>query len=349
MFIHSVAHQTPETFIDQIAVEKLAEELFKNSSLDLDKYRPIFQNTEIDQRPILMPIEYYSKDKTFKEKNDLFFEKALELSEKSIRKCLEQEKISPEEIGVFILVTSSGFVTPTLDATLIDKLQLSTDALRLPLTGLGCCGGAYSLARAMEYSKIFPNKKILITTVETCTLTFRPSDKRTANLVALSLFSDGASSMVVSSIPKKNSIQVLNSKSRKWRNSLDVMGWEVANDGLQVIFDKSIPALILKYFKEFYEEFLNENGLNHKEMKHFLYHPGGMKVLKAFARCLEIELEQLKYSHKILKNFGNLSSPTIFFVIEEFLKQKEFKLGEIGTMTAMGPGFSSELLSFITT
>lgn len=349
MFIHSVGSSTPETFIDQKTVKELAIELFKNSSLEIEKYLPVFENTEIEHRPILMPIEYYSQNKTFKEKNDLFFEKAFSLAEKSIQTALEKSNIDKNEIELFFLVTSSGFVTPTLDASLIDKLGLSTDIIRIPFTGLGCCGGAYSLARALEYTKIYPNKKILITTVETCSLTFRPSDKRTANIIALSLFSDGASSMILSAEEKKNSIQVLNSKSRKWRNSLDVMGWEVAQDGLQVIFDKSIPVLIMRYFRDFYNEFLNENKLDENKMKHFLYHPGGMKVLKAFSKCLEIEFDKLKYSYQVLKNFGNLSSPTIFFVIEEFLKKQEFNSGEMGTMTAMGPGFSSELLSFKTT
>jgi alkylresorcinol/alkylpyrone synthase len=349
MYINSIATSTPETFIDQETVKDLAKSLFENTELDIEKYLPIFENTHITRRPILMPIEYYSKDKTFVEKNNLFYETALQLSKQAIQAVLAKSNIEASEIGIFILVTSSGFVTPTLDAALIDIIGLPTDCIRVPLTGLGCAGGAYSIARGREFAQIYPEKKILILTVETCSLTFRPSDKRKANLVALSLFSDGASAMIVSGQKVENSIRVLSSKSRKWRNSLNVMGWEVADDGLQVIFDKSIPLLIQRNFRAFYDLFIQEVKLDHKTIEHFLFHPGGMKVIEAFSESLQIDIEKFQYSYSVLKNFGNLSSPTIFFVINEFLNEKKFHPNEKGIFCAMGPGFSCELSHFETT
>jgi alkylresorcinol/alkylpyrone synthase len=347
-YIHSISTSIPTTFVEQADVENLAIELFSGTELDIQKYLPIFQNTLINKRPILMPIEYYSKDKTFKEKNDLFVETAFELSKSAILNVLEKSNTQPEEIAAFFLITSSGFVTPTLDARLIDAVSLSTDCIRIPLVGLGCAGGCYGLARANEFTKLYPNKKILLVAVETCTLTFRPSDKRKANLVALSLFSDGASALLLSSEKKEESIEIFNSKSRKWRNTLDIMGWEVAEDGLQVIFDRSIPYLIKKNYLDFYKNFLNENSLENASIKHFLFHPGGAKVLQAFEEVLERDSSYFFHSYEILKNFGNLSSPTIYFVIENFLKEKKFTPNELGVFSAMGPGFSGELSYFKT-
>ncbi|MCB1177325.1 MAG: hypothetical protein KDK36_07080, partial [Leptospiraceae bacterium] len=135
----------------------------------------------------------------------------------------------------------------------------------------------------------------------------------------------------------------------KYRNSLNIMGWDVEEDGLQVIFDRSIPSLIQKNFSIVFKDFLNESELNQNQISHYLFHPGGKKVLDAFEESINITPEQLKFSHLILKKFGNLSSPTVYFVIEEFLKTFNITEIENGVMTAMGPGFSTELLLFETT
>ena len=194
-----------------------------------------------------------------------------------------------------------------------------------------------------------PDKNILLIAVETCTLTFRPSDKRKANLIALSLFADGAAGVIISSKMKKQSISISGSLSYKWKDSLSVMGWDVEADGLQVIFDKSIPKIILEDYNRIYHLFLKKFGLNHSEMKHFLFHPGGKKVLNAFSESLQIGEDKLYYSNTILENYGNMSSPTVLFVIDEFLKQSHFQPSEKGIIGAMGPGFTSENLFFKTT
>lgn len=348
-YIHSVAREVPSTTVKQEEVREFAKAIFKNSNLDVDKYLPVFENSKIKSRPVLKDISWYGETKSFKEKNELFVTHATEMAEQSARLSIEKANLLPNEIDIIILVTSSGFVTPTLDARLIDLLGLSTDVKRIPIIGLGCAGGANSIARAGELSKIYPDKNILVITVETCTLTFRPADKRKSNLIALSLFSDGSSSMIVSGREKKNSIQIKTNASRKWRNSLDVMGWEIEMDGLQVVFDKSIPGLITKNFREFYMKFLDENKISKEKIIHHLFHPGGAKVIEAFSNALEISENNFYYSMKILQEYGNISSPTIFFVIEEFLKDQKFTGGELGLFSAMGPGFSSDLILFETT
>ena len=348
-YIHSLARALPEFSIQQNQIQEFARSVFEGSNLDLNRLLPVFKNSIIEKRPVLKDMEWYSKSKSFKEKNQEFLENSLILGKLACERAILKANLSPKDIDGFIVVTSSGFVTPTLDARLIDILNLREDILRMPLTGLGCAGGAYGLARANDLSKIYPDKNILVLAVETCTLTFRPDDKRKANLIALSLFSDGACALVLNSKPKANSIQLLGSHSYKWKNSLNVMGWDVEQDGLQVIFDKSIPSLINKNYLEIFSNFINLFKLNNDDIIHFLYHPGGKKVLDAFKSALNIEEEKLSYSTTILKNHGNMSSPTVLFVIDEFIESKNFQSGEKGIIGAMGPGFTSESLLFETT
>lgn len=348
-YVQSVASAVPKRIVPQMEVREFASKVFADSSLELEKYLPVFENSKIINRPVLMDIDWYAENKTFKEKNDLFLENALVLAEESSRKAINRAGLTPEDIDIIIIVTSSGFVVPTLDARLIDILGLSIDVKRIPIVGLGCAGGAHGLARARELSVLYPDKNILLTAVETCTLTFRPSDKRKANFIALSLFSDGAASVIISGKEKKGSIRLVSDASRKWRDSLDVMGWEVEMDGLQVVFDRSIPGLISKYFRDFYVKFLGMNSSSIENIRHYLLHPGGAKVLEAFSRAIEIPESIFKHSMKILQSFGNLSSPTILMVIEDFFNGESFPSGEKGILSAMGPGFTCELLLFETT
>jgi len=348
-YIHSVAREVPSNTVKQDEVKEFAKAIFKNSNLEIEKYLPVFENSKIKSRPVLKDISWYGETKSFKEKNELFVTHATEMAATSAKLAIEKANLLPSEIDIIIVVTSSGFITPTLDAQLIDLLGLSTDVKRIPIIGLGCAGGANSIARAGELSQLYPNKNILVITVETCTLTFRPADKRKSNLIALSLFSDGSSSMIVSGKEKKNSISIKANASRKWRNSLDVMGWEIEMDGLQVVFDKSIPGLITQNFREFYMKFLDENKIEKNKIKYHLFHPGGVKVIEAFAKALEIGEDNFNYSMKILQEYGNISSPTIFFVIDEFLNDQKFSGGELGLFSAMGPGFSSDIILFETT
>ncbi len=347
--IQSIRHSVPTNRVSQFVVRDFAKNLFSGSSLNIDRLLPVFENTSIESRPVLMDLEWYGETKTFQEKNALFVEHSLNLAKSACEDAIRDSGYSKSEIGAIIVVSTSGFVTPGLDARLIDLLGLSDDIIRIPLVGLGCAGGVYGLARARELSFVYPDINILLVAVETCTLTFRPADKRKANLIALSLFSDGASALVISNRFKKNSIRLLRGHSKKYPNSLNIMGWDIEQDGLQVVFDRSIPSLILQDFAKVFHHFVNICNLQQKDIKHYLFHPGGKKVLDAFEESLQITQKDLHYSHDVLRNFGNVSSPTVYFVIEEFLKYSKISEVDKGIMAAMGPGFSAELMLFETT
>lgn len=345
-YIHATATFTPQK-IPQTQTKELALKLFKDSNLDLEKLLKVFDNTKIESRPILESLDFYFQEKSFSEKNSLFLKHSLSLSEAVCKDLFQKAQISPKEIDAVIVVTTSGFVTPTLDARLIDILGLREDVLRIPIVGLGCAGGVYGLSRARELSVIYPNHKVLLLTVETCTLTFRPNDKSKTNFIAFSLFSDGAAAVLISNEYKPHSIHLLSNKTYRLPNSLRVMGWDVEEDGLKVVFDASIPFLIKKYFRNFYDEFLSKQNLS--QVQHYLFHPGGRKVLEAFEEVLGISSKELIFCYKVLQENGNMSSPTVLFVLDEFLRGGNFMPNQGGIFTAMGPGFSTELLSFQTT
>jgi alkylresorcinol/alkylpyrone synthase len=348
-YIHSIATYNPPNRVTQEQVKELGQEVFGEYADDFARYHTVFENTQISSRTIVKTVDWYHQVRTFTERNSEFYTISLQMSVKSANLALERANLQPSDIDILILVTSSGFVTPTLDASIIEVLGLNNDILRIPFTGLGCAGGVYGLSRATELSLLYPDKNILFIAVETCTLTFRPNDKTKANIIALSLFGDGSAALVLSGRKFSNSICLKHPFSYKWKDSLSIMGWKVNDDGLQVVFDKSIPELISKDFKAIYQLFLEKYSLKDGELSHLLFHPGGAKVLKAFESVLERTPDSFTYSWNILKAYGNMSSPTVLYVIQDFIEKKNFLSDEKGLLCAMGPGFSTELLSFETT
>jgi alkylresorcinol/alkylpyrone synthase len=348
VFVQSTGTAFPDNFIDQSFIKEFAKELFHGSNLDVDRLLPVFENAKISKRPILKEVDWYRKEKTFKEINEEFLIQALKLSSLACENALKNAKLSVEDIDGLVVVSSSGFVTPSLDARLIDVMGFRETCIRLPITGMGCAGGVVGLNRAKDLALMNPDLNILFVAVETNSLTFRPKDKRKSNLIALSLFSDGAAACILSTRPKNKTIRLKSGFSYKWKNSLDVMGWDVETDGLQVVFDKSIPVLIQEKFHDVFELFLQKTKLEKNDIIHYLFHPGGKKVLEAFSKCLDIDNSFFKYSYTILENYGNLSSPTVLVVLDRFLEQGKFGDDEVGILSAMGPGFSSEFLNFTT-
>jgi alkylresorcinol/alkylpyrone synthase len=126
-------------------------------------------------------------------------------------------------------------------------------------------------------------------------------------------------------------------------HSEDVMGWEVKDTGLYVVFSRDIPNVIRTWLKTNVDEFLNRNQLEGEQIKHFIAHPGGKKVLQAYVDALGIPLSKTDISRDVLMTNGNMSSATVFYVLKKFM-ETEKEDGDLGVMAALGPGFSSELL-----
>ena len=169
--------------------------------------------------------------------------------------------------------------------------------------------------------------------------------------LATSLFADGAASALIAGAetavrwPPIRPPRVTATQSTIWPDSLDVMGWEVMNEGLKVIFSKHIPSIVSRSILAEVASLLESNGLRLPQIRHFALHPGGMKVLRAYESALAIQESVLAPSASILRSYGNMSSCTILFVLQEILKSSHAPAeGEWGIAGALGPGFSSELL-----
>lgn len=337
--------------ISQSELKAFIRNLFSDSELDTERLISVFDNSEISDRHISVSPEWLSTDHTFKERSELFSQTAVTIAKQAVIEALERAGAAARDIQNIIYVTSTGVMTPTLDAILFNELGFDKHVKRTPIWGLGCAGGAAGLSRAMEYTRAYPKENSLLIAVELCSLTFQRNDLTKSNIVAASLFSDGASCTLVcgseSPLMQKGKLELLDSFSTIYDNSLDVMGWDIVESGFRVVFSRDIPTIVKDYVKPNIEEFLIKHSLTIDDIEYYVTHPGGLKVINSYEESLGLKNGKLDLSRKVLREHGNMSSPSVLYVLDEFLKTSLVS-GKFGLLSALGPGFSSELVLFKT-
>ncbi len=343
--IRSVGTAVPKHRVGQDVAQEFCRALFHEAFPDIDRLLPVFSNALIRNRHFSAPREWFESDHSFSEKNQLYVEKALEVGQAAILSCLERAGISAEEIDHIFFVSTTGLATPSIDARLINLLKLRPNVRRTPIWGLGCAGGVAGLSRAYEYTRAFPRERALLLALELCGLTFQRNDLSKSNLVAVSLFADGAAAVLVSGAETGDrGPRIVSSRSTLWYDSLDVMGWDVNDQGLKVLFSRDIPAIVRSLVLPALMEFLGASGISFNQLRHFIAHPGGAKVIEAYEEALDLNKGQMDRARVILCRYGNMSSPTALFVLEQFMNDHAIGPGEYGLITALGPGFSSEMI-----
>jgi alkylresorcinol/alkylpyrone synthase len=338
----SLATATPKITLRQAEVTEQAARHFARNPAAFDWLAPIYRNAEIDTRHSCVEPDWYLQDHGFDERNDLFLRHAVDLLAEAAAKALDQAGLEAHDIDAIVAVSTTGIATPSLDARLMREMAFRRNVERLPVFGLGCAGGVLGLARAAALATAKPSSRVLFLVVELCGLTFRNHDRSKSNLVATALFGDGAAAAVVSARPEYAGRPALGPwGEHTWPDSLDVMGWEVAGDGLKVVFSRDIPSLVRENLRDVVDAFLAGNGAHLGEIDGFICHPGGAKVLDALEDCFELQRGDLALARKVLREHGNMSAATVLFVLREALDA-----GLVGPqlMTTLGPGFTAGMM-----
>lgn len=341
--IQAVSIAVPTYALEQREIKKFVAALFHSHVDNLDRLLPVFESSCINVRHFSQPLDWYGTSHSFAEANKIFEQVALELSEKAALEAMMKAKVPPEDIGMVIFVSSTGIVTPTLDAKLIQRLGLSFHTGRLPVWGLGCGGGVSGLARAAELSHSLQGRSVLLVTVELCSLTFQQNDYSKSNLVGTSIFADGAAAAVIT--VDGDGPAILGNYSTLFPDSSDVMGWDLVDTGFKVRFSRNIPSIVRRHLPNLLNGACAKWGINQEDIVHYVVHPGGAKVLSAYSESLGLANAKLIYGYDILANYGNMSSASVLFVLEKFMLETT-PTGDYGVMLALGPGFSAEQVLF---
>jgi alkylresorcinol/alkylpyrone synthase len=343
-FVASISKIDLPCKTDQRDVKEQARIAFTSRSPHMERLMDVFDNTQIITRNFCKPLKYYIAPSTFEDRNNAYLEASLKWSVEAVEDCLLRANIAKEDITDILFVSTTGLATPSMDALIINAMRLNPHINRMPIFGLGCAGGVSGMAKANTIATANPDAVVLLVAVELCSLTVLRDDYSTSNFVGSSLFSDGIAACLIlgdnHSTPKQ--VTYLASSSKLYYDSLEVMGWDFTNNGFKVLFSKDIPEFINENVQADIDGFLSQQGLSLMDIKNFIFHPGGKKVLEAYTDALQVEGDFLQNSRIVMNNYGNMSSVTVLYVLERFMNHG-FEDG-YGLMMAMGPGFSSEMV-----
>lgn len=337
-----VGTAVPEHHLGQDQAREMARRLFAEHYDDVDRLLELFGNVQVEHRYFAVPPEWFDTEHGLQERNTIYAREGMALSVASANAALRSAAVEPDEVDAIFFVSSTGFATPSLDALLIGELGLRRDVRRDATFGHGCAGGAGGLARAAQWARANPGGHALLVATELCGLTMQRSDTSRTNIVATSLFADGSASVVAST--DGDGPSVVADASVVWPGTHDVMGWTFGATGMNVVLSKSVPVIVRKHFASSVGEACEMAGVTRDDLRHFVFHPGGAAVLDAFVAALDLQPGDLDHSRHVLRSFGNMSAPTVLFVLDAFLDRGSFRPDDLVLLSAMGPGFAAEHL-----
>jgi alkylresorcinol/alkylpyrone synthase len=342
--IVSIATGNPAHAIDRAEATRVFLRHARRLKLHEANFLEILENTQIESRYAVLSSGEIDAPLSFKDRNDLYIEHSIELGERVARAAIAQAGLTPADISSIISVSCTGYMIPAMDAYLFNRMGLSANVRRTPITELGCVAGAVGLARAWEELRIYPDSNVLLLAVELPSLTFQPNDARAAQIISSMIFTDGAVAVLLSNRPQRPSPRLLDRRMYTMPNTLDDMGYNLDGDGLHIILSAAVPSLIQRTLPAQVDALLAPHGLNRSDLKWFAMHPAGPKVLTLTERALGLGPEQLAASWRVLRRYGNMSSAAVLFVLADMLENPPAEPGAPGIIVAFGPGISGEIV-----
>jgi len=304
------------------------------------------ESMKVDSRFTARPLDFYHNEmQTWGEANDVWIEVGLELGEKALCHALVSAGVEPRDLSAIFVTSVTGIAAPSLDARLINRMGLSPNIKRIPIFGLGCVAGAAGVSRAADYVRGFPDQAAALLSIELCSLTLQRDDVSMAHLISAMLFGDGAAAaVVVGDEVDSNGPEILATKSIFYPNTERVMGWDISEKGFHIVLSPEVPDTVVKHLGKDVDEFLTEQRVSRSDIKSWIMHTGGPKVLEATARALDLTEKELEASWNCLRKVGNISSTSVLLVLEDVYRHRRPEPGTLSILAAMGPGFCSELL-----
>lgn len=345
MRIASIGSALPPHFYDQETLLAAFRGHWAKRHHNLDRLEALHRNVLVGGRHLALPMEEYDKLKTWGDANDAWIRVAQEVGEVAIRRALEKAGLGVDDVDALIFVTVTGVATPSIDARLMNRLKMPSRVKRMPIFGLGCVAGAAGVARAADYVRAYPDQVAVLLSVELCSLTLQRKDLSIPNLIASGLFGDGAAAAVVVGAERQtDGPQILDCRSIFYPDSEEVMGWDISETGFKIVLSADVPEVVKRYLRRDVDGFLAEHGLSRSDIRSWVSHPGGPKVLTAMQEALDLPDGALDVTWNSLRTVGNLSSTSVLMVLEDTMRDHRPEPGSLGMMLAMGPGFCSELV-----
>jgi len=342
--ILAVGQALPPHYATQEELIAALRKLWAKEHFNLARLEGLHRSVRVGGRHLALPLDAYEGIRSFAAANRAWTECAVALGAEAIERALDRAGLAPRDVDHVLFTTVTGIAAPSIDARLVNRLGLRSDVKRTPMFGLGCAAGAAGIARAADVLRGGPDEVALLLSVELCSLTLQRDDHSIPNVIASGLFGDGAAAVVLGGAARARSPRVVATQSVFYPDTEWVMGWNVVDSGFQVVLSARVPELVRERVGPDVDRFLGAHGLARADVAEWICHPGGPKVLEAFAEALALPHETFARTWRSLESVGNLSSASVLFVLGDTLASTRAAAGDYGLLLAMGPGFGAELV-----
>jgi alkylresorcinol/alkylpyrone synthase len=337
----SLATAVPPNVFLQKDVLAAAWDVFGPRLPQFETLSSVFANTGIIKRHGVKPFDWYLERRGWPERTKAFLEGAEALFVDAAEKALANAQLSARDIDTIVTVCSTGIATPSLEARVAGRMGFRSDVTRVPVFGLGCAGGVSGLSIAARLAQARPGSNVLLVAVELCSLALRLDELTKANIVATSLFGDGAAAIILRA-GDGGATTIEHCGEHLWPDTLGIMGWNVDPEGFGVIFQRTIPNFVTENLTPAVTRILEGMGLTMADIDRFICHPGGARVISALETALALHQGTLDHERHVIADYGNMSAPTVLFVLE---RARNEGLPPRSLLTALGPGFTASCVT----
>lgn len=345
MRIAAAASAFPDHYYPQSVLTAALEQYWGDRLPSPGLLTRLHKNAQVDGRYLSLPMYAYPGLKTFGDTNRVWMETAEKIGGDALCRAATKAGISQQDIDALFFVSVTGVSSPSIDAKLVNRLNLNPNIRRVPIFGLGCVAGAAGISQAADYVRAYPGRIAALVSVELCTLTLQHDDLSMANLISSGLFGDGAAAVLVAGAERGlPGPQIVATRSAFYPDTERVMGWDISERGFQIVLSPEVPQVIREHLRADADAFLAEHGLTRADIGCWVLHTGGPRVLEATQQALELDREAVAASWDCLRRVGNLSSASVLVVLDEIMAHRAPPAGTWSVLAAMGPGFCSELV-----
>ena len=339
----SLATAVPPNVVGQEEAAAMAQLLFTDLFERSPSMASVFANTGIRKRHVARPVSWYLEPRGWPERTAAYVEEGSRLFVEVASEALDAAGCAASDVDVVVFISSTGIATPSLDAVVHRQMGFRRDIERVPVFGLGCAGGVSGLAIASRIAAARPGSTVLMVSLELCSLAFRSDLLDKINVISTALFGDGAAACVLRS-GEAGIAMIDGAGEHLWPDTLGIMGWSMDPVGFGVLLAPDLPTFAAANLGPAVEDILAGIGLGTADIERFICHPGGAKVVTAIEHSLELQRGSLDHERTVLGDFGNMSAPTVLFVLGRAIAEG---LPKRTALLAMGPGFTASCVSLV--
>ena len=330
--IVAVATATPPHRFDQATLLRIA-------GYDDTLRTGFFRHSQIEGRHLYLDPATFTPNESVDQLGERFRRGAIDLGAQAVRCVVERAGWDLSDVDFLATTTCTGRLCPSLDAHIIAALGLKPSIQRVHVGDTGCASALVALQQAVNHVQAFPHHRAVVVAVEICSAAYFLDD-RLESAVAHAIFADGAGALAVSGNGEGPAIVEHQSLFRS--EHLPAMGFEFPGGRPRVVLSKEVRRIGASMMKEMANRLMESQGLKKDDVRHFVLHSAGRRVIEEARRLLDLDDAQVAHSRHVLRYFGNMSSATVLFVLEETLRSGGPVAGDWGLMIALGPGFAAE-------